>query len=114
MRIHYINICNYSKSLHYLLSSPHLQPHLLDLLQGLAALQVFGDRHLLAVDGEAADVGRECLLNLVPTLDEVTDELADAKPVPGGHGGLAVQHDVLGRQPDVGSVRCGTHLGVTN
>ena len=79
----------------YLLRPPPCQPHLLQLLEGLAALQVLSHRHLLAVEGEPGDVGRVACLVLVAPLLEEPGEVRDAEPAPAGLDGGAVQQDVL-------------------
>ena len=68
---------------------------------------MLGHGHLLAVERQAGDVGREAGLVLVVHLLEVFSELRDAKPVPCGIYRVALEQDVLGGQGDVGSVqRC--------
>ena len=97
----------------YLLRPPYGQPHLLELLQGLAALQVVRDGHPLAVHRQAADKGRVGSVVLVAHLLEVADELGDTEPVSGRGYRLAVQQDVLGGQLDVSAILRCTHLEIS-
>ena len=71
---------------------------------------MLGHGHLLAVERQAGDVGREAGLVLVVHLLEVFGELRDAKPVPCGIYRVALEQDVLGGQGDVGSVQRCTDL----
>ena len=101
--------CRYSI---YLLGPPHREPHLLKLLQGLAAQQVLCHGHLLAGDGQSGHVGGKAGLVLAGRLAKVSVEFGDAEPVPGRLDGVAVEQHVLRGQLDVAAVRSCTYLYV--